>query len=1044
MGSPAIAVVRHRSFFLPLLAGLIALTWLALWAWSGSPYGRYLQHESWFDAGLGARLCSAVPGGSVLVPALFHAAGWVMMITAMMLPTTFPLLEQFRRLTAGRDDQRQLLALVIAGYLGVWGAFGLVAHGLDLGVLAAFARSPWLAFHGWVAGVAVIGAAGVFQFSAVKYRCLDKCRTPLSFRDAALARAGAAPECVPAGRPSRRLLPRLLLGADAADVRGRHGQHRLDAGAGGDNGDREEHAVGAPLERAAGRRFAGMGCGDRSPESGSGQWPMTYKSTPRGSGSASNFTRHCRIAPASEPAPTCVGTGGLHRPLQVVVRPLGVREYEPTWRAMQAFTEARDAGTRRTRSGSPSIRRSTRSGSPAGASICCATTAFRRSRSIAAGRSRITGPGQLVAYVLFDLRRARARRARHGASARSRGDRMARVASALPRTARSPRRACTWRRDGAEAKIAALGLKVRNGCTYHGLAVNVAMDLAPFADIDPCGYPGLAVTQLADLGVDADRRRRRAPSSRRCSPRISHRNDDHDIAHRSAAANAAGVKHKGDAKTARIPIKVVAAERLKKPDWIRVRAPSSPRFNEIKQILREHNLHTVCEEASCPNIGECFSKGTATFMIMGDICTRRCPFCDVGHGRPLPLDADEPRNLAKTIAALKLRYVVITSVDRDDLRDGGAQHFVDCIRAVREHSPATQIEVLVPDFRGRLDRALDILAAAPPDVMNHNLETVPRLYKQARPGSDYAHSLRLLREFKARFPGDSHQVGADGGPGRDRRRDPRGDARHARARHRHADDRPVPAADAGPSAGAALRASGHVRDVRARGVCDGLPPRGGRRAGALVVSRRPAGRGRARRVARQRSARAALAPFSAVTARGASFGHRSHIRPVLLHAARLRARRRRRSPRRNRARTAPRIAPPVSCASISRCSGCVDSGYVVARKTGAPSGIERGSTAMRALAQQRHAERAERAVDRRFERARRGGGHFAKEHVARILVEQRRQLVGIAPAPFANRLHRRALERAARRDRSARGRSSGTGGRSGRRSRRASRCRRRA
>ena len=218
-----------------------------------------------------------------------------------------------------------------------------------------------------------------------------------------------------------------------------------------------------------------------------------------------------------------------------------------------------------------------------------------------------------------------------------------------------------------------------------------------------------------------------------------------------AASNAAGVKHKGGGKTARIPIKVVAVERLRKPEWIRVRAPSSPRFYEIKRILREHHLHTVCEEASCPNIGECFGKGTATFMIMGDICTRRCPFCDVGHGRPLPLDADEPINLAKPIAALGLRYVVITSVDRDDLRDGGAAHFVDCIRAVREHSAQTQIEVLVPDFRGRLDRALDVLAQAPPDVMNHNLETVPRLYRQARPGSDYAHSLRLLQDFKARF-----------------------------------------------------------------------------------------------------------------------------------------------------------------------------------------------------------------------------------------------------------------------------------------------------
>ena len=208
----------------------------------------------------------------------------------------------------------------------------------------------------------------------------------------------------------------------------------------------------------------------------------------------------------------------------------------------------------------------------------------------------------------------------------------------------------------------------------------------------------------------------------------------------------------GTAKTARNPVKVIPITPLKKPDWIRVKAGNSQAFYEVKRRLREHNLHTVCEEASCPNIGECFGKGTATFMIMGDICTRRCPFCDVGHGRPLPLDAAEPINLAKTIASLRLTYVVITSVDRDDLRDGGAQHFVDCILAVREHSPGTQIEVLVPDFRGRLDRALDVLTTAPPDVMNHNLETVPRLYKQARPGSDYAHSLALLRGFKARFP----------------------------------------------------------------------------------------------------------------------------------------------------------------------------------------------------------------------------------------------------------------------------------------------------
>ena len=215
----------------------------------------------------------------------------------------------------------------------------------------------------------------------------------------------------------------------------------------------------------------------------------------------------------------------------------------------------------------------------------------------------------------------------------------------------------------------------------------------------------------------------------------------------------ASAKQKAAAKLSRIPVKVQAGEVLKKPDWIRVKAGSpSTRFYEIKDILRSNKLVTVCEEASCPNIGECFGKGTATFMIMGDKCTRRCPFCDVGHGRPDPLDVNEPENLAKTIAALKLNYVVITSVDRDDLRDGGSQHFVDCIRRTRELSPHTQIEILVPDFRGRDDRALEILKAAPPDVMNHNMETVPRLYKEARPGSDYAFSLNLLKKFKQLFP----------------------------------------------------------------------------------------------------------------------------------------------------------------------------------------------------------------------------------------------------------------------------------------------------
>lgn len=204
-------------------------------------------------------------------------------------------------------------------------------------------------------------------------------------------------------------------------------------------------------------------------------------------------------------------------------------------------------------------------------------------------------------------------------------------------------------------------------------------------------------------------------------------------------------------KLSRIPIKVVPAETpLKKPAWIRTRLGDAESVQRVKRILRERSLHSVCEEAACPNLGECFSHGTATFMVLGDICTRRCPFCDVAHGRPAPPDPDEPTHLAETVRELGLRYVVVTSVDRDDLRDGGAGHFAACIRAIRERSPATRIEVLVPDFRGRAEVALDILAADPPDVFNHNLETVPRLYKAARPGADYAGSLALLAKFKER------------------------------------------------------------------------------------------------------------------------------------------------------------------------------------------------------------------------------------------------------------------------------------------------------
>ncbi|MCL6416712.1 lipoyl synthase [Aestuariirhabdus sp. Z084] len=223
-----------------------------------------------------------------------------------------------------------------------------------------------------------------------------------------------------------------------------------------------------------------------------------------------------------------------------------------------------------------------------------------------------------------------------------------------------------------------------------------------------------------------------------------------------------GVKLRGADKVARIPVKVIptAAEDMpRKPDWLRVKMPASPEISRIKNLLRKHKLHTVCEEAACPNLGECFSGGTATFMIMGDICTRRCPFCDVAHGRPNALDAGEPKQLAEAIADMKLRYVVITSVDRDDLRDGGAGHFADCIREVRALSPDIEIEILVPDFRGRMDIALEILSQTPPDIFNHNLESVPSLYRKIRPGSDYQWSLTLLKEYKRMNPGVTTKSG---------------------------------------------------------------------------------------------------------------------------------------------------------------------------------------------------------------------------------------------------------------------------------------------
>lgn len=212
------------------------------------------------------------------------------------------------------------------------------------------------------------------------------------------------------------------------------------------------------------------------------------------------------------------------------------------------------------------------------------------------------------------------------------------------------------------------------------------------------------------------------------------------------------IRETGVEKTARNPIKIVPVEPIKKPDWIRIKLHTNTKFQDVKAKLRKSALHTVCEEATCPNIGECFSKGTATFMILGDLCTRRCPFCDVAHGRPNGVDEAEPERLASTIKDMDLKYVVITSVDRDDLRDGGATHFADCIKAIRAVSPNIRVEILTPDFRGRLDTAINLLSSELPDVMNHNLETVPRLYKQARPGADYQHSLDLLHKFKKTNP----------------------------------------------------------------------------------------------------------------------------------------------------------------------------------------------------------------------------------------------------------------------------------------------------
>jgi lipoic acid synthetase len=372
------------------------------------------------------------------------------------------------------------------------------------------------------------------------------------------------------------------------------------------------------------------------------------------------------------------------------------------------------------------------------------------------GQVTYHGPGQAVAYILCDIQRL-------GLGVNEFVNRLEQSIIDLL----DSYQISAQRKAGAPgvyvegSKIAALGLRIKRGRSYHGLSLNVDMDLSPFADINPCGYPQQPVTQLKDLGIDKDINEVNQQLIKHLQQNLGY-NDVLRVASsekmpeqdsKNKSRPVAGEHQRGADKVARIPIKVEPTVTLKrKPAWIRAKSPAHPEVQRLKKILREQRLHTVCEEASCPNLGECFGHGTATFMIMGDICTRRCPFCDVAHGKPLPLDTEEPVNLANTIKAMGLRYVVITSVDRDDLRDGGAGHFVDCISEVRSKNPDIKIEILVPDFRGRMDVALEIMNRQPPDVFNHNLETVPRLYKKARPGADYQWSLNLIKSFKALYP----------------------------------------------------------------------------------------------------------------------------------------------------------------------------------------------------------------------------------------------------------------------------------------------------
>lgn len=309
-------------------------------------------------------------------------------------------------------------------------------------------------------------------------------------------------------------------------------------------------------------------------------------------------------------------------------------------------------------------------------------------------------------------------------------------------------------------KICSLGLRIRKGSSFHGLALNVAMDLSPFQRINPCGYTGMQMIQVSALAPHVGIEDIHPILVQQFVHLLGYQTvklltETCTIMSKPIQMKR-GVKYCNADKMALIPVKMVTTERqepLYKPDWIKIKLPAdSTRIQGVKAAMRKNGLYSVCEEASCPNLSKCFNRGTATFMILGAICTRSCPFCDVAHGRPMIPDSNEPEKLAQTIADMGLRYVVITSVNRDDLRDGGAQHFADCIAVIRAKNPSIKIEMLVPDFRGRMERALEILTKTPPDVFNHNLENVPRVYWQVRPGANYAWSLKLLERFKEAHP----------------------------------------------------------------------------------------------------------------------------------------------------------------------------------------------------------------------------------------------------------------------------------------------------